>query len=136
MEKETDGGLMEFSDNNRCNMSPSSLKGFMGLVFCSLRLLGANKVTIKRAARVHLHDDWICFWMTLLFCFPVTGWWQSNVPLALIINNSIAICRPVRTSSNDVLFHLRHYASQTKTMLPTRKCVPGSCRQSDHTKTS
>ena len=30
----------------------------------------------------------------------------------------------------------RYYASQTKTMLPTRKTVPSSSRQLDHTKTS
>ena len=30
----------------------------------------------------------------------------------------------------------RYYASHTKTMLPTRKSVPRSSRQSDHTKTS
>ena len=30
----------------------------------------------------------------------------------------------------------RYYASHTKTMLPTRKSVPGSSRQSDHTNTS
>ena len=30
----------------------------------------------------------------------------------------------------------RYYASHTRTMLPTRKSVPGSSMQSDHTKTS
>ena len=30
---------------------------------------------------------------------------------------------------------IRFYASHTKTMLPTRKCVPRSSRQSDHTQT-
>ena len=37
---------------------------------------------------------------------------------------------------NEVLPRARYYASHTKTMLPTRKSVPRSSRQSDHMKIS
>ena len=81
-----------------------------------------------------------------------TGWESYNVPCGAIDTSTDRESYDVSCGDTDIRkltqslreghkprkcgAAARYYTTHTKTMLPTRKSVPRSIRQSDHTKTS